>query len=84
MRIMSLLILNYGEHEKAKAVLYALKPDNILTKKNMTIKDSLENSNVKIVIEIKDGIEIIGTLYNTLNEILAHIKSIEKLLKKIR
>jgi len=84
MRIISLLILNYDEPKKAKAVFYALKPDNVLTKKNMVIKDSLEGSSVKIVIEIKDGIEIIGTLYSTLNEILAHTKSIENLLKKIK
>lgn len=84
MKIFSLLILNYDKPKKAETVFYALKPDNVLTKKNMVIKNSLEGSSVKIVIEIKDGIEIISTLHNTLNEILAHTRSIENLLKKIK
>jgi len=83
-KIHSELILTYGEEREAKTVYYALKPDNVFAKEGMVIKDVLENSKIKIIIELRGNHRIIGTLYSTLNEILAHVKSIEVLLKKLK
>ena len=84
MKIFSKLTLRYGKEKEAKTVYYALKPDNILIKEGMVIRDLLEHSNVKIIIELEGDSRIIGTLYSTLNEILAHVKSIETLLRKLK
>jgi len=83
-KIFSKLTLSYEKEKEAKTVYYALKPDNILTKEGMVIRDLLENSKVKIIIELEGDSGIMGTLYNTLNEILAHVKSIEILLRKLK
>ena len=66
MKIFSKLTLRYGKEKEAKTVYYALKPDNILIKEGMVIRDLLENSKVKIIIELEGDSRIIGTLYLSL------------------
>ena len=78
------LTLEFRSSGEASAVSSALKPDNLVVKENMRISQYVRDNVVIINIEVYGSEDIVGTVRNTVDEILAHIKSVEKVFEKLR
>ncbi len=64
--------------EKAGELLKVLKPDNLHTSPKLKIIDLAEDGRYHVFIEIKDG--SIGTLKNTINDLLRCIRAVSYIL----
>lgn len=72
--------INYTTNNKKLlyAINKALSPDNKKTPPHMVIKNKVQNNTLTIILLIEGYDNKIGTLLNTLDEILALMKSVEK------
>jgi len=77
------LILKFRNAKEASTISSALKPDNLIGKENMRIIQYVEKDILIIDVEVHGRDDVAGTLKNTVDEILAHIKSIEKVFEKL-
>lgn len=72
------MIIKYPNEEIAKTIINAVNPDNFQAPKDLKITMSM--SNAEISIEIK-GSKSIGSLLNTIDDLLECISTAEKVLK---
>ncbi len=77
------LILKFRNAKEALTISSALKPDNLIVKGNMQIMQYVEKDTLIIDVEVHGTSDVVSTLKNTVDEILAHIKSIEKVFEKL-
>ena len=83
MKAKATLMLRFKSAKEALAVSSALKPDNLILKENMQISQHVKENMLIINVEVYGTNDVVGTLKNTIDEILAHIKSIEKVFEKL-
>ncbi|MBM3291653.1 hypothetical protein FJY84_03135 [Candidatus Bathyarchaeota archaeon] len=72
------MTIKYPNEEIAKTIINAVNPDNFQAPKDLKITMSM--SNAEISIEIK-GSKSIGSLLNTIDDLLECISTAEKVLK---
>jgi len=77
------LMLKFRSAKEALTVSSALKPDNLFVKENMRIIQHAKGDLLIVDVEVYGVNDAVGTLKNTVDEILAHIKSIEKVFEKL-
>jgi len=76
-------MLKFRSAKEALTVSSALKPDNLFVKENMRISQYVKGDLLIVDVEVYGVNDAVGTLKNTVDEILAHIKSIEKVFEKL-
>lgn len=76
----TLITIKFIDDETAQILLNAVTPDNIKLPKDLKIKMSRKGSEIKISIKCKKGI---GSMLNTIDDLLECISAAEKVLKKL-
>ena len=78
-------ILRYREDQTLlNAIIKSLEPDNKKTPQYLRIESEIQDNTLYIKVVIDGKEEKIGTLLNTLDEILALMKAVEKTILAVR
>ena len=76
----ALITLKYADIETAKTILNAVTPDNTKLPKDLAIEMSRKDKEIKILIKCQKGV---GTMLNTIDDLLECISTAEKVIKKL-
>ncbi|MBN1683437.1 hypothetical protein JW865_07795 [Candidatus Bathyarchaeota archaeon] len=76
----TLITLKYVDIETAKIILNAVIPDNTKLPNDLVIEMSRKDKEIKILIKCKKGV---GTMLNTIDDLLECVSTAEKVIKKL-